>query len=148
MKKSIKKAVVSLNSEYYNLTLGRKATIKKDSFYNGETYYKGIWEDDKTSFEAPSIFFDDIEEFNNEMVLVNINIDSQNAKVYTYETKDKSSKIIFQMNPKKAFSFLILDYINIPKNMLNDILDGFILKGIKQKEYQGGFDEAISTIAF
>lgn len=32
MKKSIKKAVVSINNEHYNLQLGRKAIIKKIVF--------------------------------------------------------------------------------------------------------------------
>ena len=148
MKKSIKKAVVSINNEHYNLQLGRKAIIKKDSFYNGESHYVGIWEDDKTKFEAPSIFFEDLEEFANEMELLQIKTNEDNTKLYTYISKDLQSKISFQMHPKKAFAFAVLEAINIPKNMINDILDGFILKGIKQKEYQGGFEEAIMTIAF
>jgi hypothetical protein len=61
---------------------------------------------------------------------------------------DKDSKIQFQMNPKKAFSFIILDNVNIPKNMLNDILDGFILRGVRQNQFKGGFNEAIKTILF
>jgi hypothetical protein len=36
----------------------------------------------------------------------------------------------------------------VPKNIINDILDGFILRGIKQKDFQGGYDEAIKTILF
>ena len=148
MKKSIKKAVVSINNEHYNLALGRKAIIKKDSFYNGESHYVGIWEDNNTKFEAPSIFFEDLEEFANEMELLQIKTNEDNTKLYTYISKDLQSKISFQMHPKKAFAFAVLEAINIPKNMINDILDGFILKGIKQKEYQGGFEEAIMTIAF
>lgn len=148
MKKTIKKAFVSMPSEYYNLTQGRKAIIKKDSFYNGEGYYSGTWEDDGTKFECPSIFFDDVEEFNNEMILASIDKNDKGNSVYTYQTKDKASKIQFQMHPKKAFSFIILDYVNIQKNMLNDILDGFILRGVKQNQFEGGFNEAIKTILF
>jgi hypothetical protein len=58
------------------------------------------------------------------------------------------SKISFMMHPKKAFSFVVLNSINVPKNMINDILDGFILRGIKQKDFKGGYDEAIKTILF
>lgn len=148
MKKTIKKAVVSINNDHYKLTLGRKATIKKDSFYNGETHYLGIWDDDKTKFEAPSIFFEDLEEFANEMDLIQIKTNEDNTKIYTYMSKDLMSKISFQMHPKKAFAFAVLDCINIPKNMINDILDGFVLRGIKQKEFKGGFEEAIKTILF
>jgi hypothetical protein len=148
MKKTIKKAFVARPSEWYKLTEGRKATIKKDSFYNGEGYYSGTWDDDGTKFECPSIFFDDIEEFNNEMILASIDKNDKGYNLYTYHTKDKESKITFQMCPKKAFSFIILDYVNIPKNMINDVLDGFILRGVKQNQFEGGFNKAIKTILF
>ncbi len=148
MKKTIKKAFVARPSEWYKLTEGRKATIKKDFFYNGEGYYKGTWDDDGTKFECPSIFFDDIEEFNNEMILASINTNEKGYNLYTYHTKDKESKITFQMCPRKAFSFIVLESINIPKNMINDILDGFILRGVKQNQFKGGFNEAIKTILF
>jgi hypothetical protein len=148
MKKTIKKAFVARPSEWYKLTEGRKATIKRDFFYNGEGYYSGTWDDDGTKFECPSIFFDEIEEFNNEMDLLQITINEDKTKVYTYISKDLMSKISFMMHPKKAFSFVVLNSINVPKNMINDILDGFILRGIKQKDFKGGYDEAIKTILF
>jgi hypothetical protein len=148
MKKTIKKAFVARPSEWYKLTEGRKATIKKDFFYNGEGYYKGTWDDDGTKFECPSIFFDEIEEFNNEMILTSLGKNEKDKMIFTYQTKDKESKIVFQMHPTKAFSFIILEAINIPKNMINDILDGFILKGVRQTKFKGGFNEAIEIISF
>ena len=148
MKKTIKKAFVARPSEWYKLTEGRKATIKKDSFYNGEGYYSGTWDDDGTKFECPSIFFDEIEEFNNEMILTSIDKNDKGQSIYTYQTMDNDSKIQFKMNPKKAFSFIVLESINIPKNMINDVLDGFILRGIRQNQFKGGFNEAIKTILF
>jgi len=148
MKKTIKKAFVARPSEWYKLTEGRKATIKKDFFYNGEGYYSGTWDDDGTKFECPSIFFDEIEEFNNEMILTSRQKNEKEETIFTYQTKDKGSKITFQMHPRKAFSFIVNDVVNIPKNMINDILDGFMLKGIRQNNFNGGYDEAIKTIQF
>jgi hypothetical protein len=52
------------------------------------------------------------------------------------------------MHPRKAFSFIVIDVVNIPKNIINDILDAFMLKGIRQNDFNGGFDEAIKTIQF
>lgn len=147
MKRSIKKIICTWENDFYKLTKGRKAILKKDFFYNGEGWYRGTWEDG-SKFEAPSIFFDDIEQYDNKMILTSKEA-SNDGNIYTYQTEAKNCLVSFKMHPKKAFCFAVIDNPQDLKNtILNDIFDAFIKQGIKQKEYQGGFNEAISVLNF
>lgn len=147
MKRSAKQIICTWENDFYNLTKGRKAILKKDYFFNGEGWYSGIWEDG-TNFEAPSVFFDDVEVYDNKMILTRKEA-KNDGNVYTYETEGKDFLVSFKMHPKKAFCFAIIDNPQeLKKAILNDIFEAFVKQGIKQKEYKGGFDEAVSVLNF
>lgn len=44
-------------SEFWGTIEGRVGIVTKDYFYNGETHFKGIWEDTKEKFDLPTVFF-------------------------------------------------------------------------------------------
>jgi len=147
MKRSTKQIICTIENSYYKLNVGKKAILKKDYFYNGEGWYRGTWEDG-SKFEAPSIFFDDVEQYDNKMILTSKEA-SNDGNIYTYETEGKDYLVSFKMHPKKAFCFAVIDNPQSLKNtILNDIFDAFIKQGIKQKDYKGGFNEAVSVLNF
>lgn len=60
MKKAIQVIICTKTNNFFGTLQGRKATLKRSFFYNGESYFKGIWEDTNETFEAPSFFFENI----------------------------------------------------------------------------------------
>lgn len=149
MKRSTKHIKVYMASEYYGLILGREAILKKDYFYNGEGHYKGIWTDTKEKFECPSVFFEDLKKYDNKMILIEKTKHKDGENIYKYQTENKVYSLSFKMHPKKAWAFAVLDNPQGLKNaILNDILDAFILQGMEQSKYKGGFDEAVKILEF
>jgi len=49
--------ICTKTNSFFQTVQGRKATLKREFFYNGESYLKGIWEDTNEKFELPSYFF-------------------------------------------------------------------------------------------
>ena len=58
MKKSIKIIICTKTNNFFGTLEGRKAILKRSFFYNGESYFKGIWQNTNEKFEAPSFFFE------------------------------------------------------------------------------------------
>lgn len=47
----------SKTSTIFGTLEGRIAILKRNFFYNGESYIKAMWQDSNEVFEAPSYFF-------------------------------------------------------------------------------------------
>jgi hypothetical protein len=61
-KKTAKKVIAVVaksTNEYMGTSEGREGTVKKTYFWNGEHHYKGVWNDDNTTFEAPTALFNE-----------------------------------------------------------------------------------------
>jgi hypothetical protein len=61
MKKAIQVIICTKTNNFFGTLQGRKATLKRSFFYNGESYFKGIFiKIQMKQFEAPSFFFENI----------------------------------------------------------------------------------------
>lgn len=69
-----------------------------------------------------------------------------NQTIYTY--MDTVGRIFkFESHPTQAFTYLFVAVSEtVTKKEMSKILDGYIQNGIKQHDFVGGFQEAISKI--
>ena len=69
-----------------------------------------------------------------------------NQTIYTY--MDSVGRIFkFESHPTKAFTYLFVAVSEtVTKKEMSKILDGYIQNGIRQHDFVGGFQEAISKI--
>ena len=69
-----------------------------------------------------------------------------NQTIYTY--MDSVGRIFrFEPHPTKAFTYLFVAVSeSVTKKEMSKILDGYIQNGIRQHDFVGGFQEAISKI--
>lgn len=71
---------------------------------------------------------------------------SANTLGFTYHYKSDLGNIVkFKMHPTKSFCFDILES-TIPMKQVNKIINCFIMQGISQHDYVGGFAEAIKKL--
>ena len=54
----MEKVICKDTCEFCGLTSGRAAVVKKSYFYNGETHFRGFWEDTGEKIDLPTVFFD------------------------------------------------------------------------------------------
>ena len=71
---------------------------------------------------------------------------AKNYTIYTYENKGGSKKASFHLHPTKSFSFVCDEIQNLTKKEFQLLCDSFIIQGIKQHEYKGGFYQAIKIL--
>jgi len=55
--KNLQLITCSKTSTIFGTLEGRVAILKRNFFYNGESYIKAMWQDSKEFFEVPSYFF-------------------------------------------------------------------------------------------
>lgn len=68
-----------------------------------------------------------------------------NETIYTYmDTVGRIFKM--ESHPKKPFTYLTQANESVTKKEITKILDGYIKNAVKQHEFIGGFQEAISKI--
>jgi hypothetical protein len=69
-----------------------------------------------------------------------------NQTIYTY--MDTVGRIFkFESHPTKPFTYLFVEVTEtVTKKEMSKILDGYIQNGIRQHDFVGGFQEAISKI--
>jgi hypothetical protein len=74
----------------------------------------------------------------------NSNSDNQSNLIYHY-VSNLGNTLKFQSHPTKSFCYDIIE-ATIPMKQVNKIINCFIMQGIAQHDYPGGFSEAIKTL--
>lgn len=65
---------------------------------------------------------------------------------FTYRSEDGTKSLQFRAHTKKAFVYVVLGNTNMTPKEASRLVEAFTSAGLKQHEYRGGFDEAITTL--